>query len=388
METAYDEGYILSLINRCKWTWAKTYVNVPHEYIVRGKCALSDEEFVSFVEAQRKYGTPEQWHKYNHPYLYVDGYKYWTMDGSIEASKILNRQKVFSEFDNVDFPDEDVVPFGCVSALRFRFEYILTSDYIYEVGCGVGGSVRGLFLSPNRYIGIDPSRKSIERFKTRYPDFADRLYVSSFEESVRYWSQGNPFIMAIFGTASYIMRPYLELLDKSGKKYFIMFYKEGYCPKEYEGTHYFRYSLDDIHKMLPSAEVLPYNNYYIASNKKIHQYIVDWLLWWELNHLKDLFVQTVFMQEKVPFDSLFCAQMNYIMKETSRDISEYLPFIELQSLNVDYEEICKKYESMLQKTDESLVYSQGNYYFHIYYSSLESIRKYILERLACFNRYR
>lgn len=388
MKSAYDEGYILSLINRCKWTWAKTYVNVPHEYIVRGKCALSDEEFISFVEVQRKYGTPEQWHKYNHPYLYVDGYKYWTMDGPLEDCKALNRQKVFSEFDNLNLPDEDVVPFGCVSTLRFQFGLLWTGNYIYEFGCGAGDSVRGLLLRSNTYIGIDPSRKAIDRFKAKYPDFANRLYVSSFEESVRYWSQGNPFILATFGTASYIMRPYLELLDKSGKGYFIMFYKEGYCPKEYEGTHYFRYSLDDIHKMLPLAELLPYNNYYIASNKKMHQYIVNWLLKWELDHLKDLFVQTPFREDKAPYDNLFCAQMSSIMKETSRNFSEYLPFIDLQNLNVDYEEVCKKYESMLQKTDEALVFSHNNYMYKFDSRHLKTIREYILQRLAYFGQYR
>ena len=71
----YNEGYARALIGKVKWIWAKTYLSVPHEYIVRGKCGLTDEDFRYLVIAQREYGIHGQWHKYNFPYLYLDGYK-------------------------------------------------------------------------------------------------------------------------------------------------------------------------------------------------------------------------------------------------------------------------------------------------------------------------
>lgn len=40
----YDEVKLRSLIGKCQWTFAKTIPTCPHEYIVRNKCALSDEE--------------------------------------------------------------------------------------------------------------------------------------------------------------------------------------------------------------------------------------------------------------------------------------------------------------------------------------------------------
>lgn len=40
----YDEVKLRSLIGKCQWTFAKTMPTCPHEYIVRNKCALSDEE--------------------------------------------------------------------------------------------------------------------------------------------------------------------------------------------------------------------------------------------------------------------------------------------------------------------------------------------------------
>ena len=89
----YDEVKLRRLIGKCQWTFAKTMPTCPHEYIVRNKCALSDEEFVFFVQSQREFGVPQQWWKYNFPYLHIDGYKYWTMGDTIENTIIINRAK-------------------------------------------------------------------------------------------------------------------------------------------------------------------------------------------------------------------------------------------------------------------------------------------------------
>ena len=82
------------MIARCKWTFAKTMPWCPHEYIVRGKCPLSEEEFLYFIEMQRNYGKVERWGKYITPYLYIDGYKYWTMGAPVEETIVINRAKV------------------------------------------------------------------------------------------------------------------------------------------------------------------------------------------------------------------------------------------------------------------------------------------------------
>ena len=89
-----DYPKLREMIARCQWTFAKTMPFAPHEYIVRDKCPLSDEEFVYFVEMQRQYGVREKWGKYNNLYLYIGDYKYWTMGASIEETKVMNRAKV------------------------------------------------------------------------------------------------------------------------------------------------------------------------------------------------------------------------------------------------------------------------------------------------------
>lgn len=261
----YNIRKISELLRNEKWTWAKTMPQIPHEYIVRNKCKMGEDDFLMIVHAQRDLGTHEVWGKYYFPYLYIDGYKYWTMGDAFENTIILNRQKVFSEFDMLDIRD-DVVPIGVASNLWCMLKTLVEGRYIYEVACGSGGTVEPFLLNPNKYTGIDPSKKSIARFKERYPDFANKIYAMSFEESVNYWSKGDSLILATFGAASYFMEPYLKILEASGKDYVLMFYQDGKLPKEYKGTHYFQYSIDDIHTMLPKAQILPYEGYLIASN--------------------------------------------------------------------------------------------------------------------------
>lgn len=82
-----------SMIARCEWTFAKTMPFAPHEYIVKEKCPLTTNEFEYFVNMQREHGMKERWGKYNNPYLYIDGYKYWTMGAPLEETTVINRAK-------------------------------------------------------------------------------------------------------------------------------------------------------------------------------------------------------------------------------------------------------------------------------------------------------
>ena len=79
------------MIARCQWTFAKTMPFAPHEYIVKERCPLTEDEFEYFVNMQREHGIKERWGKYNNPYLYIDDYKYWTMGAPLEGTTVINR---------------------------------------------------------------------------------------------------------------------------------------------------------------------------------------------------------------------------------------------------------------------------------------------------------
>ena len=96
-ELNYDK--LREMIACCQWKFAKTMPFAPHEYIVRDKCPLTDEEFVYFVDMQRRFGVKERWGKYNNPYLYIDDYKYWTMGAPYDETTVINRAKACVDDD-------------------------------------------------------------------------------------------------------------------------------------------------------------------------------------------------------------------------------------------------------------------------------------------------
>ena len=93
MMQAVNYDKLREMIARCQWKFARTMPFAPHEYIVRGKCPLTDEEFVYFIDMQRHFGVKERWGKYNNPYLYIDDYKYWTMGDPYDVTTVINRAK-------------------------------------------------------------------------------------------------------------------------------------------------------------------------------------------------------------------------------------------------------------------------------------------------------
>ena len=93
MNNEFNYVKLRGMVDRCKWTFAKTMPFAPHEYIVRDRCSLTTEEFEYLVKMQRERGVKERWGKYNNSYLYIDDYKYWTMGAPIEETTVINRAK-------------------------------------------------------------------------------------------------------------------------------------------------------------------------------------------------------------------------------------------------------------------------------------------------------
>ncbi len=88
-----DINKLRSFISKQSWIFAKTYANrAPHEYIVRGKSAGTDEEFMAVVNYIIEKGITMYF--WNHPnkYIYLDGHHYWVMrSGENDPTIIINR---------------------------------------------------------------------------------------------------------------------------------------------------------------------------------------------------------------------------------------------------------------------------------------------------------
>lgn len=266
----FDLQKIKELIAKCEWRWAKSYINVPHEYIVRGRCALTERDFNYIVNAQRELGTYEQWGKYNFPYLYIDGYKYWTMGSPINETTIINRQKVFGEYDQIAAQYDDLFNDSSSKTQDAQVADMLSGmcGSIYEVGCGTGLLLDIKNISPKDYQGIDPSRAMLDRFRVKHPSYSQRVSRKAFEESQpRYLDSAN--VVSLYGSISYIMKPYIEMLAQRHRGLFLMFYAQDCMLITYERTgvqmHHFSYAPSYLASIFKGCRMFPYGNYIIVT---------------------------------------------------------------------------------------------------------------------------
>lgn len=264
------EKRIADYISANNWKWARTYINVPHEYIVRDKCTLTKQQFDEFVETQRNCGITERWGNYNHQYLYIGGYKYWTMGAPIDETTVINRQKLFGEFDDL------VNPLAKWYTVEFRnyiaeiVNSIRGEKNVYEAYCGDGDFVAASHISSSQYKGAEPSNVLINAFREKQNGFYRNVTKSPFESLSERWTKPGTLVISLFGKASYIMRPYLEKVVSSGNDYFFMFFKDGELPTELEGTHTIGYTQQEIKEMFPkSNRTIMKDEYYVVTNKKI-----------------------------------------------------------------------------------------------------------------------
>ena len=86
---------IRDYFNQQHWTFAKSYAQfAPHEYIARGKCWGSDDQFYAACKYILDNGMRMFYYKHERTYLFLDGYFYWLMGEEVsEERKVINRCK-------------------------------------------------------------------------------------------------------------------------------------------------------------------------------------------------------------------------------------------------------------------------------------------------------
>lgn len=275
---------ILTFLESQVWTFAKTMAQWPHEYIV--KKALNERDkrtFERLVTYIRTFGRDERFLGTNpvRQYLYVGGWKYWTMGAPLIDTTILNRARVgLHPYDLIDyaslFEDEEAH-----EEERRLFEMITEflgeqKKDLLDIGCGDGLFIRGTQYPPHLYTGFDPSIKMLYRFCVENPNYIPRLFLTRAED-YRMTNRFD-FIVSLFGTASYI--PLLIWTDKILRRsltptgrYFLMFFQEDYEPEtdKRSGVHipFFKARIETLKRRFPFVQ--PWGNYYICSNVDLWQ---------------------------------------------------------------------------------------------------------------------
>lgn len=269
-----DQSFLREIIRNCEWNWARTMPTIPHEYVVRGKCWMNDNEFNRVVELQRAFGIHERWGRYNFPYLHVDGFKYWTMGAPVLETTIINRQKIFNEYDAIGdvydtlFTNEDYTNENKqVSEMIAR----LGGGKVLDIGCGTGLLLEMFQIDVDLYTGVDPSSKMLFQLKQKFPMYSQCVINKAFEECD--FKMHFDTIVSLFGSPSYLMKQYIPKIQGMCDRYFLMFYKPDYDPVTYSMTgvqmHHFPYTPKEVRKMLPTCELFEFGNYMISSNIKL-----------------------------------------------------------------------------------------------------------------------
>jgi CubicO group peptidase (beta-lactamase class C family) len=85
----FDTEWARAYIDSNFWKPAK--MKETHAYVVREWQPERDHEFVAMVNLIRAYGKAEYFYRSKYIYLYLDGYKYWTMGNPSPETTIINR---------------------------------------------------------------------------------------------------------------------------------------------------------------------------------------------------------------------------------------------------------------------------------------------------------
>ena len=89
---------IKAFVQKEKWTFAKTMLDWPHEYLVRER--VDGALFEAMVSHIREHGYEGSFYSRPITYFNEDGMVYWTMGSPIEDTIIINRCKEEDSYAN------------------------------------------------------------------------------------------------------------------------------------------------------------------------------------------------------------------------------------------------------------------------------------------------
>ena len=226
----YDWWGICEKLETKRWYFAKTMAGIPHYYTLRAEWG-DEQDFENVVHIIRKRGVVEQWRHYNHSYAYLSGFKYWSMNGKLDETLLINRARythstpyddIANNYDSLFYKKK------YLEENRSLFRLLNIKGKVLDIGCGTGLLPEWVSLNPSNYVGIDPSKGMLDKFAWKHPEFAASLKVCKFEN---FWTSGFDTIVALYGVGSYITEPsrVLDMLNEGGKAY-LMYYSPEYEP--------------------------------------------------------------------------------------------------------------------------------------------------------------
>jgi SAM-dependent methyltransferase len=140
---------------------------------------------------------------------------------------------------------------------------------VLDIGCGTGILLDYLDISPDRYTGIDPSRKMLIWFKEKHPH-----HLTLHTEFEIFGGGKFDTILSLFGSPSYInpgALPRISEMLNPGGKYFLMFYRPDYIPVTYRKTGVYVEHFEFDSRSFPEADIKLYHNFLLVTNEDLHK---------------------------------------------------------------------------------------------------------------------
>ena len=204
---------LVANLEAAPYQYASTMGGLPHYYTLRRKWK-DEEQFQWTVEEMRRHEVVRPFYSKSQRYLDVNGFQYWTMQASPEATTLINRQFCWhgayaSEFDAV--AQEYDLPWGTSRKLQKEREELYglaqPAGRVLDIGCGTGLLVDYQYrnIDRERYVGIDPSFGMLAKFRLKHPDYDEdaallRTTFEEYETTLRFDT-----IVAMFGSASHVV---------------------------------------------------------------------------------------------------------------------------------------------------------------------------------------
>lgn len=271
--TPDEEQFLRNCFSTRQWRWATTMKGIPHEYIVRASCKLRYSTFDRIVVLQRECGKHERWGNYNFPYVYVDGYKYWTMGSDVEETIIINRQRIFNIYDSVAETYDQKMACQRRNDLSKRVEEYLWgalqyANHVLDIGCGTGHFLDMFEAEPNMYVGVDPSMAMLSKLAMKHEGYANSICNKAFEELVKVPSYS--LAVGLYGSPSYIMKQYTPRIRQYATRYFLMYFMPDVSNVVFDQLQQkffpLNYTKEELNGIFPGALITEDDGFYIVTN--------------------------------------------------------------------------------------------------------------------------
>lgn len=273
-----DQEWFRTYISRVRWKTSKQ--SAPHIYTVK-EWETDWTDFNHAVCLIRSYGRPENFYRQTYIYLYFDDLKYWTMGSPIEETEVINKAPQGQFYgQQKDYTSSFLYEESIYDRLAPRYDHrysneeclkeneevfsqikphIQSSWTVLDIGCGTGLALEYLQILPDRYLGIDPSQGMRNEFVRKYPKHS---FLQATLEDADLLIHFDACI-SLFGSISYIDPNFYPKIRASADDYFLMVYKEGYCP-DYESLELVKANYERLTAIF--GEPKPFNNFLIYSN--------------------------------------------------------------------------------------------------------------------------